>query len=178
MKKRNMSAGTPFAFSHLLHRIKQLCNILFELSAQFFDWGNNTSICVRRMKHNWWFMCPWTVFDIVFHTVLEARVRTCTIFAKCVSLHVLSSLSARSCVCVLLWASMLSFECRRFIFTHSVAVHEKDPERLSALIFQTEEEGVMSIEVVGSLRGGKTRQMSEDEWKCIGKRGVREQEGL
>ena len=36
----------------------------------------------------------------------------------------------------------------------------------------------MSIEVVGSLRGGKTRQTSEDEWTCIEKRGVREQEGM
>ena len=123
------------------------------------------------------------MFDVgfFFPAVLDARGRTCVLdhlCKKCVSLHVLSSLSAQSCDRVLLRASTLSFACVRFIFTHSVAVHEEDPERLSALIFQTEEEGVMPVEVVGSLRGGKTRQMSEDEWTRIGERGVREQEGM
>lgn len=40
-----------------------------------------------------------------------------------------------------------------FIFTHSIAVHEKDPEWLSAPIFQTEEEGIVSVEVMRSLQG-------------------------
>lgn len=54
------------------------------------------------------------------------------------------------------------------IFTHSIAVHQKDPEWLSTLIFKTEEEGIVSIEVMCSLWG---RQM--ERWM----RGDREKVG-
>lgn len=36
--------------------------------------------------------------------------------------------------------------------THRVAVHEENPKRLAALILQTQEEGIMSIQVVGPLQ--------------------------
>lgn len=38
-----------------------------------------------------------------------------------------------------------------FNFTHSIAVQEKHPKRFPTLVFQTEEEGMVSIEVVSSL---------------------------
>lgn len=50
-----------------------------------------------------------------------------------------------------------------FMFTHRIAVHEKHPEGLPRLILQTQEEGVVAIEVVCPLEG-RQRDRVMDGW--------------
>lgn len=47
-----------------------------------------------------------------------------------------------------------------FNFTHSVAVHEEDAKGFPTLVFQAEKERIVSVEVVGSLRGEKDENLS------------------
>lgn len=82
-REKTMSADTPIAFSLLRHRIRQPRNILFDLSAQIFDWGNSASICVRRMRQNSSFMCLWSISK--WFVFLCACVVYYTAFSKCVN---------------------------------------------------------------------------------------------
>lgn len=154
-REKTMSADTPIAFSLLRHRIRQPRNILFDLSAQIFDWGNSASICVSRMRQNSSFMCLWSISK--WFVFLCACVVYYTAFSKCVNASFWGQ--CHCCVCAVF-----------FIFTHSIAVHEKDSEWLSTLVFQTEEEGIMSIEVMCSLQGGGKTQ--GDRGRQRGEEGI------
>lgn len=47
-----------------------------------------------------------------------------------------------------------------FNFTHRVAVHEEDAKGSPTVVFQAEKERIVSVEVVGSLRGEKDENLS------------------
>lgn len=150
-------ADTPIAFSHLCHRIKEPCNILFDLSAKGFGattypfvlegWGRIHYLLASEPVRIHNFLCLPCVHPA---------------FSKCFFISILGH-------CHRQYVSV----CCLKIFTHSIAVHEKDTKWLSTLIFQTEKEGIMSIEVMGSLQEWKTQRQKgisrRKTWKRCGK---------
>lgn len=138
---------------------------LFDFSAQFFDGGNSTvnpflfggggitdgSCALEPSWHG--FLSP-SVLNAYVH-VLHHLFKMLECILSWGQRHCCCACTCFMCFCVP--ACVFACVCVFFFFTHSVAVHEEDPEWLSTVIFQTEEEGVMSIEVMASLQGEKTQ---------------------
>lgn len=111
----------------------------------------------RCMKCSPWSICSNTA--IVLQGQRKKKQNSWT-FQECFWLLLL--LPCVSCFRLMGRNQALVSEKFFFNFTHRIAVHEEDTKGFSTLIFETEKERIMSVEVMGSLQRQMDRRSKKE----------------